>query len=644
MCGIAGLYFMNGCPAEAPAMATDMIRTLQHRGPDGFGYYNDKHVALAHARLSIIDLVTGDQPVHNEDETVWVVLNGEIFNYIELRSELEQAGHRFYTRSDTEVIVHLYEEYGERFPEHLNGQFAIALWDAKRQRLLLSRDRTGIRPLYYTTCNGALAFGSEIKSIFALPAVRRSLNLRSVGEIFTFWSVLPPATPFDGILTLPPGCTMIVDHEGHRIDRYWDWAFPEHIHGQSLQIDDLAGRLRELLIDAVRLQLRADVPVGAYLSGGLDSATIAVLIRRYTDTPLRTFSVEFEDAEYDESRFQRQMVQHLGAEHTRVIARKADIARAFPRLLRHTESPVLRTAPAPLMILAEHVHAQKFKVVLTGEGADEVFGGYDIFKEAKIRRFWAREPRSERRPELFTRLYSYLRHSPTAGGVFSRQFFGRGLDNPCDPGFAHGARWRSTQRLWQFLSDDARDAAGSADATAAISRILPDGFDRFLPIGRDQYVEAHTLLSGYLLSSQGDRVAMAHSVEGRFPFLDHRVIEFASGLHPETKVRGLTEKFILKKAVRDLLPADVVDRVKQPYRAPDSLSFVGGQKMPEYVAELLSEPVIRSRGYFKPAAVTRLVRKCADGRSIGFADNMAFVGILSTMLVDHLFVRGLEIG
>jgi len=291
------------------------------------------------------------------------------------------------------------------------------------------------------------------------------------------------------------------------------------------------------------------------------------------------------------------------------------------------------------MILAEHVRSQKFKVVLTGEGADEVFGGYDIFKEAKIRRFWARSPESKWRAQLFTRLYGYLRHSPMAGGAFSQQFFGKGLESLQDPAFAHQARWSSTRRIWQFFSEASQRSAGQYAPGEMIERILPPEFARWVPIGRDQYIEAHTLLAGYLLSSQGDRVAMAHSVEGRFPFLDHRVIEFASALHPEMKIRGLNEKFLLKRAMQDLLPAAVVNRVKQPYRSPDSQSFLLGGQTPEYVSDLLSEDSLRRRGYFKPDAVQRLVKKCAAGRGIGFADNMAFVGILSTMLLDEIFIR-----
>jgi asparagine synthase (glutamine-hydrolysing) len=292
------------------------------------------------------------------------------------------------------------------------------------------------------------------------------------------------------------------------------------------------------------------------------------------------------------------------------------------------------------MILSGHVREQQYKVVLTGEGADEVFGGYDIFKEAKIRRFWARAPGSAWRSQLFGRLYGYLKHSPATAGAFSQQFFGKGLANPRDAGFAHQARWSTTQRIWQFLHPDLRATLDARAPRAALDASLPADFDSWIGMGRDQYIEAHTLLSGYLLSSQGDRVAMANSIEGRYPFLDHRVVEFGSRLHPELKLRGLNEKFLLKRAMRDLLPTEILDRIKQPYRAPDSQSFLSDGKLPAYAQELLSPEHLKDRGYFDPESARRLIEKCRAGKAIGFADNMALVGMLSTMLLDEQLVRG----
>ena len=620
-----------------------MIERLHHRGPDGYGYYEDAQAGLAHARLSIIDLEGGSQPIHNEDRSVWVVFNGEIFNYIELRAELEGSGHSFYTRSDTEVLVHLYEQHGLEFLHHLNGQFAIALWDSRRRRLVLARDRTGIRPLFYTRHNDRLAFASEIKSLFALPGVPRRLRPAGISQVFTFWSAQAPDTIFDGVLSLPAGHLLVLENGSTEVRKYWDWQFPQGI-AAARPIEDEARELRELLVDSVRLQLRADVPVGAYLSGGLDSSIVTTLIKHFTDAPLRTFSLTFEDAEFDESEYQTELVSYLGTNHTTVRCTRSDIGAAFPRAIWHAETPIVRTAPTPLMLLSERVRAEGYKVVLTGEGADEVFAGYDLFREAKVRRFWGRSPQSACRPRLLERLYPYLKHSPVAGRAFTQNFFGQGIDEMQSPWFAHMPRWRTTQRLWQFFTPEVRAAAIAADPFAEIGGRLPPESARWAPLSRDQYVEAHTLLSGYLLCSQGDRMAMANSVEGRFPFLDHRVIEFANGLPPHHKLRVLEEKYVLKQAVRGLLPERIRTRTKQPYRAPDSQSFFVDGRPLDYVGALLDDQRVRRGGLFDSAAVRKLYDKCRTGRAIGFADNMAFVGILSTQLVEEMFINQRAVG
>jgi asparagine synthase (glutamine-hydrolysing) len=616
-----------------------MIATLEHRGPDGFGYFQDGPVGLAHARLSIIDLATGDQPIANEDRSVWTVFNGEIFNYVELRAALEKAGHVFRTSSDTETIVHAYEEYGDDFVQHLNGQFAIALWDRRRRRLLLVRDRTGIRPLFVHRDGARLLFASEIKAILAVSERARRLDLRGLAQVFTFWSTVGERTTFESVRSVPPGCMLSIENGRETLSRYWCWSYPEAGDYSRASFDEAAEELRALLADAVRLQLRADVPVGAYLSGGLDSSIIVSMVRQHTDVPLRTFSVCFDEAEFDESEYQRTMVRHLGTDHTALRCSNGDIGAAFARLIEHTETPILRTGPVPLMLLSGHVRNSGFKVVLTGEGADEVFAGYDLFKEAQIRRFWARQPQSKWRPLLLSRLYPYLRHSPVGSGAYAQSFFGHGLEDVGSPFYAHTQRWLTTSRLHAFLSQDVKAQLAGVRPEDELAALLPADISSWDGLSRDQYVEAQTLLSGYLLSSQGDRVAMANSVEGRVPFLDHRVIEFANRLPPRYKLRGLTEKAVLRRAVQDLLPSAIVKRVKQPYRSPDSRSFFAGGAGAALVEDLLSAERLRSAGYFDSAAVGRLVDKCRAGRAIGFADNMAFVGILSTMLVHDAFVR-----
>ncbi|MEJ2611903.1 MAG: asparagine synthase (glutamine-hydrolyzing) [Candidatus Thiodiazotropha sp.] len=638
MCGIAGIIKLNeGVPPSRNELES-MIHAVHHRGPDGYGYYCHDKIGLAHARLSIIDLAGGDQPIHNEDSTLQVVFNGEIFNYLELRAELETQGHSFYTHSDTEVIVHLYEQHGLNFVKHLNGQFAIALWDSKQSKLVVARDRAGIRPLFYTEIGGRVYFASEVKSLFSHPAIPRKINLTALQEVFTFWTTLPPNSLFESVQVLPPGHLMVIEQGETTVSRYWDWNFPNEGIDHNKSSDDWAEELKALMIDSVRLQLRSDVPVGAYLSGGLDSSVLTSLIKNFTDTPLRTFSIGFEEEEFDESGFQQDLVDYLGTHHTHVMCKRTDIGAAFPKVIWHAETAIVRTAPTPLMLLSGAVREADYKVVLTGEGADEVFGGYDIFKEAKVRRFWSHAPDSEWRPLILQRLYPYLKHSPTASGAFTQRFFQQGMEHIDKPYFAHIPRWSTTQRIMQFFSDEAREAVTPAVDFSSIERILPPEINQWKALNRDQYIEANTLLSGYLLSSQGDRVAMANSIEGRFPFLDHRVIEFAAQLPSRYKIMGLNEKYMLKKTMQGLIPESIRNRSKQPYRAPDSQSFFIDGKPLDYVEELFSEARIKKAGYFNPKVTNMLLKKCAKGKALGFGDNMAFVGILSTMLVDEQFI------
>ncbi len=637
MCGIAGALLVEG-EAALPDPAR-MIATLRHRGPDGTGCFRSPTCVLANARLSIIDLETGDQPLANEDESVWTVLNGEIFNYLELRAELKALGHRFRTRSDTEVIVHAYEEYGDRFVERLSGQFAIALWDGRRQRLLLARDPVGIRPLFYTRTAGQLLFASEVKAILAVAPQAASLDEQGLAQVFTFWGTVGERTVFKGIRSLPPGHRLIVEKGAQRLEGYWDWTFPQGPGRTDLSLDEAAEALHALLRDVVRQQLRADVPVGAYLSGGLDSSGIAALARESVGT-LQTFSITFEDPEFDESAYQRQMADYLGVRHCALRCTAEDIGNVFPDLIRHTETPVLRTAPAPLMLLARHVQSQGFKVVLTGEGADEVFGGYELFKEGKIRRFWARQPQSPWRPLLFSRLYPYLERSPVANRHFARLFFGQRLGELDSPFYAHLTRWSTTRGIFKLLSPELLASLSSAAPEEELLRQLPADFPAWSELARDQYIEVKTLLEGYLLSSQGDRVSMAHSVEGRVPYLDRRVIEFANALGPRYKLRGLREKVLLRRSLRQVLPDAILRRVKQPYRAPDSRCFFPGGRPLPYVEALMSPSTVRRSGYFRPEAVERLLEKCRSGRALGAGDNMAFVGVLSTLLLQEQFFGG----
>ncbi len=616
-----------------------MTAVLDHRGPDGHGIHVEPGVALGHTRLSIIDLAGGHQPMSNDDQSVTITFNGEIFNFVELRADLEARGQRFRTRSDTEVILRLYELHGEDCVDHLNGDFAFGIWDRKRQKLVLARDRMGVRPVFYTERPDGFCFASEVKALLEVPGIIAELDPFALDQIFTFWFPLAPRTPFKGISELPPGHILVADRKGIRTRAYWRLDYPDFDDRASLDQRapaEVAASLAELLTDATRIRLRSDVPVGAYLSGGLDSSIITAAVNRIAPTHLRSFSVAFEDDEFDESAFQQQMVRALKTDHEATFVTRARIGEIFPDVLRHTERPVLRTAPAPLFALSQLVHDRDYKVVLTGEGADEVFAGYDIFKEAKLRRFCARQPGSRLRPLLFRRLYPYLPGLRNQSQAYLEAFFKVGLGGTDDPLYSHLPRFRTTGGAKLFFSGDLKAELRGYDALEELRDSLPAGFSRWHPLSQAQYLEAAHLLPGYILSSQGDRMAMAHSVEGRFPFLDHRLVDFAATIPPQLRIRGLREKHILRQAMGDLLPPEIGNRPKQPYRAPDSPSFTG-PAAPAWVDEVLSPRALAETGFFNPRAVARLRAKCATGKPVGFRDNMAFVGILSTQLWNRAF-------
>ncbi len=600
-------------------------------------------MGFGQARLSIVDLETGQQPISDESGSLWTVFNGEIFNYIELRADLLARGHHFRTKSDTEVIVHAYREWGEGAFERFNGQFAIALWDARDQTLILARDRLGICPLYLCEHRGRLWFGSEVKAIFAAdPTIPRAFDPLGLAETFTFWTTVAPQTVFAAVSELEPGHVRTVSRQGMRDHAYWSSSYP--VDSASTfpgSLDDAVDAVRERLFASVQLRmLRSDVPVGCYLSGGLDSSLVAALGHEASPAAFHTFSVRFEDAEYDETHYQQLMAERIGSRHHEITIGPTDIAEAFPEVVRHAERPLLRTAAAPMFLLSELVHQSGIKVVLTGEGADEMFGGYDLFREARVRRFWGRQPASSMRPRLLERLYPYLHRSPVAERTMAREYFGRERERWQEPGFGHAIRWRSTAALQRIFVADLRQQTAGLDPASRLLSDLPADFPAWSFLDQDAYLESRTLLSGYLLSSQGDRMLMAHSVEGRFPYLDPTLVELAGSLPARFKLRGLDEKHVLKRVASGLLPDEIIHRAKQPYRAPDVRSFVGDDT-PDWVAELLSSRAVVEAGVFDPVAVGRLWRKCQGSsaeRQPSNADNMALTGVLSTGLLHQQLI------
>jgi asparagine synthase (glutamine-hydrolysing) len=637
MCGISGVLKLDGSRPDSHQLR-QMIATLHHRGPDASALHLSGSAGLAHARLSIIDLQSGAQPMSSIDGRLWITFNGEIFNYIELTEELLKKGHKFATRSDTEVILNAYREYGEDCLNHFNGQWSFAIWDETEQKMFLARDRAGVRPLFYTQTADSFLFASEIKALLAHPGVTREIDACGMDQVFTFWVNIPPRTVFKNIFQLPPGHSLTVQGNSLRVKQYWSVSYATADEQTIGNERELADELLHLLYDATRIRLRSDVPVGAYLSGGLDSTLTTALVRKIASDRLRSFSITFDDSEFDESSYQQEASEFIGTQHSNISCSHDDIVSSFPEVIRHTEQPILRTAPVPMFLLSKLVTDSGFKVVLTGEGADEVLGGYDIFKEAKIRRFWARNLDSKWRPLLLKRLYPYLQDFQKQSAANLKHFFKVTAEDLESPLFSHLPRWELAAKLKLLLSSEFRAATSDYDAIGELERTLPQDFGSWPHFTQGEYLEAKHFLPGYLLSSQGDRMAMAHSVEGRYPFLDYRVVEFAARLPVNLKLKVLNEKYLLKRACQGLVPSSILARRKQPYRAPDSRCFFG-PSAPDYVRELLEPGPIQRSGIFDPKAVTSLVNKFNAAKAHSVKDDMAFVGVLSTQLLVSEFLN-----
>jgi len=635
MCGIVGQIGPSACGREE---LVRMMGMLTHRGPDEAGLLVADGVSLGHLRLSIVDPVGGQQPMLTADGRYVVTFNGELFNHVELRRELEQAGHTFRTRCDTEVLLEAFRAWGRDCVHRFNGQWAFALWDRTSDTFFLARDRFGVRPLFFSTLpDGTVIFASEIKAILADARVSRSLDPEALRDIFTSWVCLEGRTPLSAIRQLPPGCFMEIREGRSAIRRYWDVDYTPEVVDWSRSDDSWREEVRALLSEACRLRLRADVTVGAYLSGGLDSSIITWLSRTHHQPNLQTFSIAFSDAEYDESHYQDLVARQIGSEHRRLAIARESIADHFEKTIWHTETPIHRTAPGPMMLLSGLVRDHGIKVVLTGEGADEVFGGYDQFKENKIRRFWAKNPGSTWRRRLLDRLEPNVPRSGQRTRAFWYAFYQEGLEQVGHSGYSHHPRWRNGMSLLPLLSSDrGRDAAMAW--RDRVEAEVPDTFATWDPLSQAQWWEIRQFLGGYLLSSQGDRVAMANSVEGRYPFLDRDVFELSRRMPPRQKLRVLNEKHVLKQAFARDLPTEIVARKKYPYRAPDALALLHSQSGARLI-DSLGPDTVRRKGLFHPESVDKLLGRVRRTPQPSARDNMALVLVHSAHVFHELFVE-----
>ena len=643
MCGIAGiLNLVDGLPPDLTILRR-MGAVLEHRGPDGFAIERDRHAGLVARRLAIVDVAGGHQPYRNEDDSVIAVFNGEIFNYPDLRQDLVQHGHRFRSHTDGEVLVHLYEEHGEALCERLNGQFAFALWDRRRRRLLLARDRLGICPLFYSIDGRRLWFASEIKGLFADPSLARRLDPHGVDHAFTFWAPIGERTAFANVKSLRAGHRAVVESGRLRSQAYWTLPVRaiERSGDDDRALDRWAEELRHSLDQSVRLRLQSDVPVGTYLSGGLDSSALTHLAARAWSGRLKTFSIAFDDPVFDESWYQERMARAVDTEHHVVQCRGREIAAVFPAVVRHAEAPLVRTAPAPLYLLSQRARAEGIKVVLVGEGADEILLGYHLYKAVRAQEWLAAGDASMSDESFLRRVLAYdpYYHPALVPEATARpaELYAR-LSGTALGGFGvHELRWGQMAGAKGLYSHAMRETLVGADPRDELRLALPPDFESLPPMRRAQVLDVHTLLTGYLLAAQGDRMSMSHSVEARVPFLDHHLIELLARVPDSAKLRALDEKHLLKRALGDRIPAEIAQREKAAYTAPAWSAF--SSPTPEYLDDVLSPRAVEAAGCFDPGAVAGLLEACRRDPASVSDYFSAFVAVLSTQLLDHLFVQ-----
>lgn len=626
MCGIAGVVRAHPQERVEEGALLRMARAIRHRGPDGFGICLGDGIGLVSSRLAIVDLASGWQPLETGPSGSVLVYNGEVYNHPELRAQLAAEGYEFRTRSDTEVVLALLELHGVDALDQLNGQFALAWWQPRRRRLTLVRDRFGVRPLHYSlAADGSLTFGSEAKALFASGEVVAAPDPAGLDEVFTLWGPRPPRTAFAGVAQLEPGGVLVWEDGRLELSRWWS---PD-----PARQPDPEGSLEELLRDSVALRLRADVPVGAYLSGGLDSSLISALAQVEQNGALTTFSVAFDDPRYDERAHQEQVARAIGTKHHVLEVGSSEIASAFRDVVFHAETPLIRTAPVPLYLLAAEVEAHDLKVIATGEGADELFWGYDLFKEVAIRELNRSDPEDALR--RLGQLYPHLGDTARRGPGWAKFLLETGSDD--DPLASHMTRVEATKVVKAFYGEAMQDSSADTDALAGLRASLPDDFASLGRLERAAWLEVTTLLEPYLLAAQGDRVSMAHGVEGRYPFLDHRVYARSVALPPEEKLSASEDKVALRRVAAGLLPPEIVARGKQPYRAPEVAPFFG-PGAPAWVEDAVGPEALAATGLWDASKVERLLRRCRAGRATGVREGMAAVGILSTQLWHEAFI------
>lgn len=624
MCGICGIYEFKTHRSVDQQFLGDMLQVLHHRGPDDAGVFFDRDLAIGMRRLSIIDVDGGKQPIGNEDGSVVTVFNGEIYNFQSVREELKGRGHRLATASDTEVIVHLYEDFGEECVRHLRGMFGFAVWDSRRRRLLLARDRLGIKPLYYTQAGGRLIFGSEIKAILQHPSVQVFLNREALNNFLSLKYVPAPQTMFEGIHALPPGCLLTCDGNGVKVRRYWDLSFSNDKNGDVPE-EAYAEQLEVLLRESVKLHLISDVPFGAFLSGGLDSSTIVALMSQILSEPVKTYSVGFEGhgESFSELPYARAVADKFKTDHHEVFIRSTDLTRLAEKVIWHLDQPLAEHATLANYMVAE-LASRDVKMVLTGEGGDELFAGYARYSGERLSPFFQRIPKAAKSLAL-----AASSHLP---GLRRQKLALYALSQTDE--VARFVNWFplfNSEMKQAVVSEELKDSLSGYDADYVFGQHLACT-DAREPLNRMLYVDTKLWLPDLLLA-RGDKMSMAVSVEARVPLLDHKLVEFAASLPQNLKVKGLARKYLLKKVSSRWLPQEIIHRKKQGFPMPSSLWLRGEAR--SFVRDVLSPMAVRRRGLFNPLFVEKLIQE----HESGFADHGSLLwGLMNVELWQRVFM------
>lgn len=604
MCGICGIVSLAGGMLAEKQTLAKMCQTLRHRGPDDEGFYEASNVLLGMRRLSIIDLNTGHQPICNEDSSLWVIFNGEIYNYRELRQQLKQRGHQFTTESDTEVIIHAYEEYGVQCVTHFNGMFAFAIWDEAQQQLFIARDRLGIKPLYYWTNGAQLIFGSELSALLVHPDVPQEFDWRALDQFLTVEYIPAPGTILQNVYKLPPGHWLLFSENGVQIKQYWDVPERPFSGSQSEAVETL----KELITDAVRLRLVSDVPLGAFLSGGIDSSTIVATMSQTANSPVNTFSIGFDEQSYNELPYARLVAAQFQSNHHEEIL-EPDITNLALQLLNHLDEPLADFSIFPTYLVSK-VASKQVKVALSGDGGDELFGGYDTYVAQQADRYYGQLP-DILRQKMLPALFNMIPPQPVKKGLINKA-----------KRFVEGAAlspvWQHT-RWMSFMTDDDKaalyhsDLAQQTNGRSALSFVelyFQQAANRD-SLAQQQYVDVKTYLADNILTKV-DRMSMAVSLEARVPLLDYRLVEFALNLPPQWKMQGSKTKLILRQAMQGTLPAAVLSKPKQGFSIPLK-HWLRGPLRP-LLTDTLAPSTIARRGLFQPATVNRWIEEHLNGR------------------------------